>query len=166
MENKNPKSVFNGNEAFVNKILNRNSSVGNTSLNYYRGMAGEVPFKWEEKPGKPKDLPKEEHHMEVYMKKEESVNSTVLNDFTCAKNQDQKRRGRPRKITKDIDSDINKKKKERHQSTDQDDEHEAEIFDQESLFCETQVEVEEAVVTSPFKRRRCRRKGTPRRAAF
>ncbi|KAJ0031384.1 hypothetical protein Pint_14115 [Pistacia integerrima] len=52
-----PISVLQGDENFLNKILSRNSSIGNSfavSL-YYPKTIGEVPFKWETMPGTPRN---------------------------------------------------------------------------------------------------------------
>lgn len=54
-------SVFQANELFVKKILSRNSSVGQQSSRYHCRMPGEVPFKWELRPGKPKVPPAKEY---------------------------------------------------------------------------------------------------------
>lgn len=48
-------SVFQANDYFVNKILTRNPSVGQSSRFYHSRAPGQVPFKWELLPGKPKD---------------------------------------------------------------------------------------------------------------
>lgn len=56
---KNIFSVFQANEYFVKKILSRNPSVGGgqSSRFYHSRVPGQVPFKWELLPGKPKDIP-------------------------------------------------------------------------------------------------------------
>ncbi|KAH7544665.1 uncharacterized protein LOC125419156 [Ziziphus jujuba] len=54
-------SVFQANEFFVKKILSRNSSVGQQSSRYHCRRPGVVPFKWELRPGKPKDPPAKEY---------------------------------------------------------------------------------------------------------
>lgn len=49
-------SVLEANQCFVNRILSRSSSGGRSSRFYHRNP-GNVPFKWELRPGKPKDQP-------------------------------------------------------------------------------------------------------------
>lgn len=63
---KNIFSVFQANEYFVKKILSRNPSVGGgqSSRFYHSRVPGQVPFKWELLPGRPKDilpLPEDEY---------------------------------------------------------------------------------------------------------
>ncbi|KAF3452782.1 hypothetical protein FNV43_RR03215 [Rhamnella rubrinervis] len=55
---KNIFSVLQANEYFVKKILSRNPSVGGgqSSRFYHSRVPGQVPFKWELLPGKPKDI--------------------------------------------------------------------------------------------------------------
>ncbi|KAM7477932.1 hypothetical protein LguiA_026145 [Lonicera macranthoides] len=53
-------SVLEGNDGFYfNKILSRDSSIGQSSHIYYRDTEG-VPFKWEKQPGTPKNPPQKE----------------------------------------------------------------------------------------------------------
>lgn len=54
------RSILQENQCFANKILSRKPSVGCSSHFYYRNT-GDVPFKWEVKPGKPKDPTHDNH---------------------------------------------------------------------------------------------------------
>ncbi|CAK9137958.1 unnamed protein product [Ilex paraguariensis] len=49
-------SVLHGDGFHFNRILSRESPVGQSSRIYYRSAEG-VPFKWERRPGTPKNLP-------------------------------------------------------------------------------------------------------------
>lgn len=56
----NSNSVLEGNDGFYfNKILSRDSSIGQSSRIYYRDTEG-VPFKWEKQPGTPKNPPRKD----------------------------------------------------------------------------------------------------------
>lgn len=52
-------SVLQANQCFVNKILSRSSSDGRSSRFFHR-IPVNVPFKWELRPGKPKDQPQDD----------------------------------------------------------------------------------------------------------
>ncbi|KAM6552746.1 hypothetical protein CsatB_013508 [Cannabis sativa] len=61
LQNTSPISILQANELFVKKILSRSSSIGENNNN--NGLpnfntAATIPFKWESRPGIPKDLPK------------------------------------------------------------------------------------------------------------
>ena len=55
-----PKSLLEGNKAFVTKILSRSTNISSSFGIRHWTKPGAVPFKWEVQPGKPKDPPKEE----------------------------------------------------------------------------------------------------------
>ncbi|KAK7279068.1 hypothetical protein RJT34_24112 [Clitoria ternatea] len=53
-----PISVLGGNDAFVGKLLSACPSLEKSSRRvYFSDEQSVIPFKWEEKPGKPKDTP-------------------------------------------------------------------------------------------------------------
>ncbi|KAI3524205.1 hypothetical protein L1887_02857 [Cichorium endivia] len=56
-----PFSVLRGKELYINKILSRDSSTGQSSRIYYSSTTNlGVPFQWEKKPGMPMNPPLEE----------------------------------------------------------------------------------------------------------
>ncbi|XP_071909036.1 uncharacterized protein [Coffea arabica] len=58
-QQKKPSSVLQSDGVYFNRILSRESSVGQSSRIYYRRPEG-VPFRWEMQPGTPKNLPEDE----------------------------------------------------------------------------------------------------------
>ncbi|KAF8035165.1 hypothetical protein BT93_C1256 [Corymbia citriodora subsp. variegata] len=52
-------SVLQGDKAFSERVLSRNSSVGHSFRFYYDRRPEGVPFQWEMQPGTPKNPPKE-----------------------------------------------------------------------------------------------------------
>ncbi|MFS7981637.1 hypothetical protein Hanom_Chr10g00953301 [Helianthus anomalus] len=56
-----PFSILRGERLSINKILSRDSSLGQSSRIYYRSTTNVgVPFQWEKKPGTPMNPPREE----------------------------------------------------------------------------------------------------------
>lgn len=52
---KKPISLLEGDGFYFNRILSRDSSVGQSSRIYYQNVTEGVPFKWEKQPGTPKN---------------------------------------------------------------------------------------------------------------